>query len=1164
MTKFYFKILLTGKRLLRVSCISTVLILLLQLPALAQPQRFAVASGAWTAAIWASTVTGAAGSAATPTSADAVTVKGGITVSITSGSTANALSVRLNEGVNSTATLSLGASAQLDVSGSVTLGGGGPNNNRVGLLDMTAGGIVLCNSFVGNNGASFTPGTGTLVLRGAGALPSTLGTYNNLVVNANVSLSTLSSGSARSYTVGGTLNLSSGTLSLGINPLSVSNLQRSLGNIDPGTGAVTLNLAAPSRLPSGLFTAPPSSLTINGNVELMEPLQVAGNVTVSSGAIDVASGLLSRSGSSGTLTVASGASLRIGGTSTSLPAGFSYSFASGSTVEYYGDVQTIGGATYGNLLLSGAAKSLAGTTIVNGTLSSVADLSGNGQSLTLNGPWINSGTADMAGSTVRFSGTVAQSVPGIAYGNLAIANTTAVATAMGPVSVSGIFSSSAGSTLDLGIYSLEAATVTHAGTLRTQNTSATPIPSGRTWGGTVTYNAASMQNIVSGAYGNLLVSGGDRTFSSVGDILISGTLTTGSGNMALAGSTLNFNGSGAQTVPALNYHNLVISGARGNTSITIPAGTVGIAAALTLSASFGNGSFAVDNASTFQFNGSSAQVIPAHARLSYQNLSITNNAAPVTAAAAVTVAGTLSVASGSTMDMAAFALSGSLAQISNAGTIRSAAATAFPNNKTFGGTGLVEYYGSGTQNVISGTYNHLLVSGVRSEGNKINFPSAGTVSVKGNIEISATTSGAAGGFTTNGNTINLFGQNQNISVTGMNLFSNQVFEFNNMDVTGGGIKSLLTPVYIAGNLTLTNGVIASTSSNMLTMDISASPSGGSNSSYVEGPVRKLGNSAFRFPVGKAGVYAPIATTSMASVYGEFVAEYFRSSANSISTVISGPLTMVSNCEYWGMKRRSGNAAPKVSLNWSASSPCNGRGYITDPSTVRVARFDGSAWVDAGNGAFAGDSVSGSVQSGNLEAYDFLTLGAMNLLNPLPVNFVWVKAARENGAVRVDWETATESGVDHYEILRSANGREFSAIGRVAVRSNNGAGAVYTGLDAAALSGNAFYRVVAIDLDGHRTYSSIVRINTGEGGGIALYPNPTSSRNLALRSGVMQSGTYELQVYDMSGRMVHRQSLQHPGGVVSRMITLPQSLQAGVYQMRVSGNNVNEHLPFILQ
>jgi hypothetical protein len=110
-------------------------------------------------------------------------------------------------------------------------------------------------------------------------------------------------------------------------------------------------------------------------------------------------------------------------------------------------------------------------------------------------------------------------------------------------------------------FQLTVTNVSHAGTLNTQNTSATPITSGKTWGGAVAYNSTSAQTIVAGNYNDLDGSNGDRTFETTGDIGIAGVFTPGAGVYSITNSTVDFNGSGSQTIPDFTFYYLKVSNA---------------------------------------------------------------------------------------------------------------------------------------------------------------------------------------------------------------------------------------------------------------------------------------------------------------------------------------------------------------------------------------------------------------------------------------------------------------------------------------------------------------------------------------------------------------------------------------------------------------------------
>ena len=96
---------------------------------------------------------------------------------------------------------------------------------------------------------------------------------------------------------------------------------------------------------------------------------------------------------------------------------------------------------------------------------------------------------------------------------------------------------------------------------------------------------------------------------------------------------------------------------------------------------------------------------------------------------------------------------------------------------------------------------------------------------------------------------------QSISGTGtLNIYNLTV---NNIS---GGL-TLNRAITVDNVLTFTSGIVYSTGTNLLTISSSGSVSGASNSSFVSGPVRYTGSSAFTFPVGKGSDYQALSMSS---------------------------------------------------------------------------------------------------------------------------------------------------------------------------------------------------------------------------------------------------------------------------------------------------------------
>jgi hypothetical protein len=179
-------------------------------------------------------------------------------------------------------------------------------------------------------------------------------------------------------------------------------------------------------------------------------------------------------------------------------------------------------------------------------------------------------------------------------------------------------------------------------------------------------------------------------------------------------------------------------------------------------------------------------------------------------------------------------------------------------------------------------------------------------------------------------------------------------------------------------------------------------------------------------------------------------------------------------------------------------------------------------------------------------------------NPLPITLLHFAAQpRDNNKVLVTWTTATEINNLYFVIERSADGKHFESIGRVAGAGNSNQLLNYSFTDVNPLPGISYYRLQQVDADGRYTYSTIatVRIDAQRALTLTLLPNPVGSYvNININTNTAGK-TYTMKVTGTDGRTV----MQTSGSVN----TLNQQLNSrlsylvpGVYVL--SADNATEH------
>ncbi|MFT3796204.1 beta strand repeat-containing protein [Flavobacterium sp.] len=199
---------------------------------------------------------------------------------------------------------------------------------------------------------------------------------------------------------------------------------------------------------------------------------------------------------------------------------------------------------------------LSGDTTVSGNLTfNAGKLDINGRTLALNGSVTNTVTGGIKGtatSNLTIAGAVSpslsfdQTTPGTTnlLNNFTVATTASnTVTVANPVAVNGALVVNNGETLDFGTNALTGTltAVSNNGTIRTQNTTALPIPSGKTWNGTgiLHFNsAATAQTIPVGTYNNVTASATGGTTAG-GALTVNGILNLPSNNPSATVGSLN-------------------------------------------------------------------------------------------------------------------------------------------------------------------------------------------------------------------------------------------------------------------------------------------------------------------------------------------------------------------------------------------------------------------------------------------------------------------------------------------------------------------------------------------------------------------------------------------------------------------------------------------------
>ncbi|NUO03167.1 MAG: T9SS type A sorting domain-containing protein [Saprospiraceae bacterium] len=493
------------------------------------------------------------------------------------------------------------------------------------------------------------------------------------------------------------------------------------------------------------------------------------------------------------------------------------------------------------------------------------------------------------------------------------------------------------------------------------------------------------------------------------------------------------------------------------------------------------------------------------------------------------------------------------------------------------GDGVIEFNGSGTPQLFSATE---ILSG------EINFQVTSPAFLQMEDEFTVITgdgdftlqAGASLGITA-ADGITLSDPSGNIQVMGLRTFDpDAIYHYNGLllaQMTGDGLPTsasdlvinnpngvtLTQSVLINGTITFTVGLLATTATEFLMVNAGATVSGASSVSFVDGPMEKTGDEAFIFPVGDGGVFAPIGiSASNDAMSNTFRAEYFLGdpSVDIGPDLETGIVEAISSLGYWDLSKVAGvmGSAVEVTLFWVGNMDA----VMADVDALLVTRFDGSMWTTEG-GAPSGDpTVGGEVTSGFVSDFSFFALGSSIAVNALPIELLAFTATLNGTAVELKWSTASELDNAFFDIERSANGRDFARIGKVAGAGTSQVQLNYAFTDERPLTGQSYYRLRQEDTNGDFSYSPVrvVQINKSSAD-LRVFPNPVSNELNLIANRLIEPGD-RFEIVDYTGRRVMHLSAAEAANAPVNLSALP----AGTYVARLHTASGTVSTPFVKQ
>jgi len=452
-----------------------------------------------------------------------------------------------------------------------------------------------------------------------------------------------------------------------------------------------------------------------------------------------------------------------------------------------------------------------------------------------------------------------------------------------------------------------------------------------------------------------------------------------------------------------------------------------------------------------------------------------------------------------------------------------------------------------------------------STGGAIQFDDAGATITFGpasTIEYSSTSTTTTQLITPRADYVNMI-----ISGTGVSKTINSPIGISgNLNLNTTGATGLLLTdglsgtgaLNINGILTLTAGKINTDATNILVLGNNATVVGGTNTSYVNGPVKRntVGTGNYTLPTGKGGLYRPVTIKPSATTASVYQAEFFNT-PYSILTVTS-PLTNV-DTTYWDVTKLSGaNAAVGLTLDGGTAIP-----NATGADELVVAHFVGSSWTNVSATPInPGTAITGTAISTVQSTFSPFTIG-LKPTSVLPATLISFKGTIQNNKANLAWTTTGEQNLIGYNVEESKDGLNFTQIGTVVAKNISGMN-FYSFNCNNIINGQYYYRLKMNNADGRNKYSNVIALKNMFNNQVAIISNPVLDKVIRIQFNNVPAGKYEMGLLSVNGQLIQKQNINYTGLSTTNNMNLVSSLSSGVYVIRITGNNLIQETKIIIE
>ncbi|MFA5574267.1 MAG: glycine-rich domain-containing protein [Brumimicrobium sp.] len=171
-------------------------------------------------------------------------------------------------------------------------------------------------------------------------------------------------------------------------------------------------------------------------------------------------------------------------------------------------------------------------------------------------------------------------------------------------------------------------------------------------------------------------------------------------------------------------------------------------------------------------------------------------------------------------------------------------------------------------------------------------------------------------------------------------------------------------------------------------------------------------------------------------------------------------------------------------------------------------------------------------------------------SPLPVELTNLSASC-NKEVQINWTTASEKNSERFVVEKSRDGQTWTFVSEEQAAGNSTTTVSYTVIDTQPSGGISYYRLRQIDFDGEEEVFGPISVSCdGISNSMVVYPNPNDGDFIVEITTDKAISDAELQLFDITGKIISAQHLQIPEGITQVSIDKKAYLKPGTYVLKV--------------